>query len=295
MAKKYTSTDKLDMVIADLMKDQGWSEAVRGCDFVLHLASPYPAENPKVENELIAPARDGTLRVLRAAHAEGVKRVVLASSFAAVAGGHLGENRTFDNSDWTDIEKSRNTYEKSKTIAERSAWDFINGPENGKKMELASVNPTNVFGPVLDNHHHTSTEWFTTILQAEVPGMARTQINFVDVHDVVDVLIKAMTLPEANGGRFIVNGASISLPEFADILHKNFASLGYRVPNRVIPDLLVRFFALFIPKTRYVADTLGWKYDISTEYTRSTLDWQPRPYEQTVIDMAQSLIDNGMV
>ena len=292
---KHTSTDKLEMVVADLMKDEGWSEAIHGCDYVLHLASPFPAENPKDENELIAPARDGTLRVLRAAHAEGVKRVVLASSVAAVAGGHTGENRTFDQSDWTDLEKNISAYEKSKTIAEHSAWDFINGSGNSKKMEMASVNPTNVFGPVLDNHHHTSTEWFTTLMQAEVPGVARTQINFVDVRDVVDALVKAMTLPEASGGRFIVNGASIPLPEFANILHKNFTSLGYRVPTRVIPDPLVRLFSLFIPKTRYVAASLGWKYDLSTEHTRSILNWQPRPYEQTIIEMGKSLIEMNMV
>src|SRR5512134_2805271 len=136
---KHTSIDTLEIVLADLLKDEGWHEAARGCDFVLHLASPFPAESPKDENELILPARDGTLRVLRAAHAEGVKRVVLTSSVAAVAGGHMGENRTFDHTDWTNVEKSM-AYEKSKTLAERAAWDFINGPENRDKMEMASIN-----------------------------------------------------------------------------------------------------------------------------------------------------------
>lgn len=291
---RHTAIEKLELVLADLLKDEGWSDAVDGCEYVLHVASPFPTEQPKDENELIVPAREGTLRVLHAAHDARVKRVILVSSVAAVAGGHVGENRTFDHTDWSNIEKS-GAYEKSKTLAERAAWDFINSPENINKMELSSVNPSNVFGPVLDNHYHTSTEWYRTLLRAEIPGVARTQINFVDVRDVVDVLLSAMILPQASANRFILNGASISIPEFAEILHRNFASLGYRVPTRVMPDFLVRFFSIFIPKTRYVAKTLGWKYDLSTEHTHSKLNWQPRPYQQTIVDMANSLIEMDML
>jgi dihydroflavonol-4-reductase len=243
---------------------------------------------------LIIPARDGTLRILHAAHAAEVKRVVLVSSVAAVMGGHAGENRTFDHTDWTNIERAT-PYDKSKTLAERAAWEFINSPDNTNKMVMASVNPSNVFGPVLDDHHHTSTECYRTLLRAEVPGVSRTQINFVDVRNVADMLLAAMTLPEASGERFILNGASIPLLEFADILHKNFAGLGYRVPNRVIPDMLVRLFALFIPKIRYVVKSFGWKYNISTEHTKSMLHWQPRPYEQSIVDMAKSLIEMDML
>jgi dihydroflavonol-4-reductase len=276
------------------LKDEGWREAVDGCEYVIHVASPFPAEQPKDENELIIPARDGTLRVLQAAHDAKVKRVVIVSSVAAVTGGHIGENRMFDHTDWTNVENAT-PYEKSKTLAERSAWEFITSHQNTNKTEMASINPSNVFGPVLDDHHHTSTEWYRTLLRAEVPGVARTQINFVDVRDVADMLIAAMTLPEASGERFILNGTSISLVEFAGILHKNFAELGYRVPTRAMPDLLIRLFALLMPKIQYVAKSLGWKYDLSIEHTKSLLHWEPQPYEESVVDMANSLIKMKMI
>jgi len=293
--ENHTDTTKLEFISADLTKDEGWEQAVAGCDYVLHVASPFPTEAPKDENELIIPAREGTLRVLRTAQKGGVKRVVLVSSVAAVTGGHERENRVFNESDWTDTRKTDYAYAKSKTLAEQAAWDFIKGAQNQNGVELVSVNPSNVFGHVLDNRHHTSTEWFGTLLRREIPGLTRTQLNLVDVRDVVDMIEKAMITPDAAGKRFIANGASISLQEFALILDRNFASRGYRVPTRLLPDWLVRFFAIFVPKTKPVVDTLGWKYSLSTEQARSVLGWQPRPYEGTIIEMAQSMMEQGMV
>ena len=292
---KHIGTHNLDFIQADLTKDDGWDQAVDGCDFVLHIASPFPTDAPKDENELIIPAREGTLRVLRAAQNAGVKRVVLVSSMVAITSGHEKENRTFNESDWTDTNKTNYAYAKSKTLAEQAAWEFIRSPQNKTGMELVSVNPSNVFGPVLDNRHHTATEWFLTLLRREVPGMARAQLNLVDVRDVVDMLEKAMITPEAAGKRFLANGASIPLQEFALILDQNFARRGYRVPTQVLPDWLVRFVAIFIPKTRYVANTLGWTHSLSTERARAILGWQPRPYEGTILAMAESLMEQGMV
>lgn len=292
---KHIDTNRLEFIYADLTNDKGWEQAVAGCDFVLHLASPFPTDAPKDEDELIIPAREGTLRVLRAAQNAGVKRVVLVSSVAAITGGHERENRTFNESDWTDTSKTDYIYSKSKTLAERAAWEFISSAENKSGMELVSVNPSNVFGPVLDNRHHTSTEWFLTLMRREIPGLTRTQLHFVDVRDLVNMIEKAMITPNAAGKRFIANGASIQLQEFALILDRNLASRGYRVPTRVLPDWLVRFFAIFVPKTKPVVDTLGWTYIISTEQAQSVLGWQPRPYEGTIIEMAQSLIEQGMV
>jgi dihydroflavonol-4-reductase len=292
---KYCDTSQLEFARTDLLKDDGWMEAVHGCDFVIHTASPFPAENPKNENELIIPAVEGTLRVLRAAQTAGIKRFVMLSTSGAIFDGHQGENRTFDESDWTDLWKTRLIYHKSKTLAERAAWDFVHSAENKSKMEMVAVNPTSVFGPVLDSHHHTSAEWYRTIMHAEVPGVSRTQLNFIDVRDLVDILEKAMTVPEAADKRFLCNGASIALLEFADILHQNFSNRGYRIINRILPDPVIRFFAIFIPKVRSVADTLGWKYSLSTEQARSVFGWQPRPYKQTIIDMAESLIKYGLV
>jgi nucleoside-diphosphate-sugar epimerase len=148
---------------------------------------------------------------------------------------------------------------------------------------------------VLDNRHHTSTEWFLTLLRHEIPGLTRTQLNLVDVRDVVEMIEKAMITPQAAGKRFLANGASIPLQEFALILDRNFASRGYRVPTRVLPDWLVRFFAIFVPKTRPVVDALSWDYSLSTEQARSVLGWRPRPYEGTVVAMAESLMEQSMV
>jgi|SRR5215208_3270314 len=292
---QHVDTHKLEFFYADLMQDKGWDQAVDGCDFVLHLASPFPTEAPKDENELILPAREGTLRILRAAQKGGVKRVVLVSSVAAVTDGHEKENRVFNEKDWTDVSKTNYAYAKSKTLAERAAWEFIDSQDNNNRMELVAVNPSNVFGPVLDNRHHTSTEWFRTLLRREIPGLTRTQLNFVDVRDLVEIIDKAMSTPEAAGKRFIANGASIPLAEFAGILNRHFASRGYRVPTRVLPDWLVRFFAVFVPKTRPVVQAVGWRYSLSTEQARSILGWQSRPYEGTIIEMAESLIEHGLV
>ena len=291
----HSDTSNFEFALADLLRDEGWQNAVQGSNSIIHIASPYPAENPKDVNELVIPAREGTLRVLHAAQVEGIKRVIMLSTIGAIMDGHQGENRTFDESDWSNLAKTRSFYHISKTLAERAAWDFIYGTENKSKIELVVINPSNVFGPVLDGHHHTSTEWYRTIMHAEVPGVARTQLDLVDVRDLVEVLVKALTVPEAVGKRFICNGASIPMLEFANILHQNFSSRGYRIPNRILPDLIVRLIALFIPKAQSVARQLQWKYSFSTEQARLVFGWQPRPYEQTIVDTAESLIRFGLV
>ena len=292
---KHLDTSNLGLSLADLSRDEGWKEAMQGCNYVIHVASPYPVENPKDENEVILPARDGTLRVLKAAQMEGVKRVVILSSIVAVSAGHEGENRTFDENDWSDLRKTQSVYCKSKTLAEHAAWDFIRSADNKSGMEMVAINPTNVFGPVLDGHYHTSTEWFRTIMSAESPGVARTPFDFVDVRDLVEVLIKALTVPEAAGKRFLCNGATIPLNEFADILHENFSDRGFRVPNRILPDFVIRFMAMFMPKVKAVADQLHWERNFSIKQAQRVLGWQPRPYKQTIIEMAESLIKFGLV
>ena len=292
---KKIDTSRLEFAFADLIKDEGWQEAVMGCDFVIHTASPYPAVNPKDENELIIPARDGTLRVLAAAQKADVKRVVMLSTIGAIFDGHEGENRIFDETVWSDLTKIHLTYHKSKTIAELAAWDFINSAENESNMQMVAINPSNVFGPVLDDHSFTSIEWFKTLMQAEVPGVSRTQIDFVDVRDLVDGLIKALTVPEVAGMRIICNGATIPLIEFANILHDNFFERGFKVPTRVLPDVLIRLMGFFVPNVNAVVRQLQWTYSFSTERAKAVFGWQPRPYKQTIIDMAESLIQFGLV
>ena len=291
----YIQTGLLEFAHTDLLKDTGWQEAVHGCDSVIHTAAPYPIENPKDQNELILPIRDGTLRVLRAAQTEGVHRLVLLSNVGSIIDGHQGENRMFDERDWTDVGKCLNMYHIAKTLSERAAWDYVQSPENHSKMEMVAINPSGVFGPVLDNHHHTSVEWIRTIMRAEVPGLPRFLIPLVDVRDLVDILEKAMTFPDAAGKRFICHTVEIPVPELADILHKNFSQLGYRIPTRVLPDILIRFIALFNPKIKAIASGLNWDYRLSTDRIRSVFGWQPRPYQKTIVEMAESLIEHGLI
>jgi len=292
---KFVDTSKLEFAYTDLTKDEGWQEAVEDSDFVIHTASPYPFVNPKDENDLIIPARDGTLRVLRAAENEGVKRVVMLSTIGAIFDGHEGENKVFDESVWSNLENIHLTYHKSKTIAELAAWEFINSAENKSGMEMVAINPSNVFGPVLDDHLFTSVEWFKTLMHAEVPGVSNTQIDFVDVRDLVEVLVKALTVPEAAGNRFICNGVSIPLIEFAKILRDNFSDRGFRIPRRILPDFFIRLLGHFSPKVNAVARQLQWNYVFSTERAQAVFAWQPRPYKQTIIEMAESLIQYGLV
>lgn len=295
LSKKMDDPGRLDFAVVDLLRDDGWSEAMHGCDYVIHTASPFPSEEPKDENELIIPACEGTLRVLRAAGQNRVKRFVMLSTIGAVFDGHEGENRIFDETDWSDLSKTQSAYCKSKTLAERAAWDYIHSPENKSNMQMVAVNPSNVFGPVLDEHNHTSTEWYRAIMHAKVPGIPNIQLDFVDIRNLVDIFAGALVNPEAADKRFICNAASISLLDFANILHDNFSQKGYPVTNKILPDFLIRLFAQFIPKVNSVAMFLQWSYEFSTEQVKAVFGWQPIPYKQTIIDMAESLIEFDIV
>jgi dihydroflavonol-4-reductase len=293
--QEHVDISRLEFVHADLLKDEGWDAAVKGCDSVIHTASPYKAENPKDESVLIAPALDGTMRVLHAAMKEGIHRVVYLSTIGAIFDGHEGENRVFTEQDWSDVDHPRLIYHKGKTLAEKAAWDLINSDQNQRKMELVAVNPTNVMGPVLDGHLHTSTEWYLTLMRGEVPGISRSQLDLVDVRDLTDILIRAMTEPQAAGKRFICNGASIPLIEFAQILYDHFSERGYKIPHKLIPSFVIRLLGLFDPKVKAVADSIDWEYRLCTDQIKEVFNWQPRPYQQTIVEMAESLIKFGMV
>ena len=202
---------------ADLTGDAGWAEAVAGCDYVLHIASPFPAGIPKHEDELIVPARDGALRVLRAARNAGVKRVVLTSSFAAIGYGHPERRAPFDETTWTNLDGSIAAYTKSKTLAERAAWDFI--AREGGGLELSVVNPVGVFGPVLGADYATSIQLVQRLMTGSMPGCPRLRFGVVDVRDVVDLHLRAMADPAANGERVLaVAGDFLRVQEMARVL-----------------------------------------------------------------------------
>lgn len=292
--KHAPQAQNLAFVEADLLQDAGWDEAVSGCDYVLHVASPFPSGEPKHEDELIIPAREGTLRVLRAAHRAGVKRLVLTSSTTAINAGHNEDGKTYDESDWSNVNGRIAAYPKSKTLAEKAAWEFVNQPD--VTLEMAVINPSVVLGPVLDARQtSTSAEVVLKQLRREYPGMPRFNMAVVDVRDVAAAHLIAMTLPEAAGKRFICSADSIWLGEIATILNRHFAHKGYKVPTRKLPDFAVRLAGWFDPTIKLVIDNLGKENLVSNQQMRMVLNIQPRSAEEAVVSMAQSFIDLKVV
>ncbi|CAG1017018.1 NADPH-dependent methylglyoxal reductase [Anaerolineales bacterium] len=295
VGKQVEIKDSLEIVGADLNQESGWDKIVENCESVLHVASPFPLLEPKDENELIAPAVQGTLRVLRASHDANIKRVVIVSSIAAVFSGHNGDSRTFDENDWSDVEKNIGAYARSKTFAERAAWDFINGSENTNKMEMVAINPPLILGPVPNKDLPTSAEMVSTLMLGQVPGVAKIKIGIVDVRDVVSALILAMTTPEAAGHRFLCPAGTIWLKDLAETLHKKYAARGYKIRTMQFPVFAVRLLALFDKKIALVANDLEWDFELSDVKIKRILKWSPRPMEEAILSMAESLIEQGLV
>ena len=286
---------RLTLFRADLNANAGWAEAVVGCDYVLHVASPYPSTVPKDENELIAPARDGALRVLRAARDAGVKRVVLTSSFAAIGYGTKGRTTAFTEEDWTNLnDPSLLPYQKSKTIAEREAWDFI--ARQGGGLELAVVNPVGVLGPVLGPDYSTSILLVKRLLDGTMPGCPDIWFGAVDVRDVVDLHLKAMTDPAARGERFLANGGDfVSVLQIVQILKDGAGDAARKIPTRPLPNWLMRMVALFDPAVKGVLPELGKRKNASNEKARRLLGWAPRSTRDAVLATARSLLELGLL
>jgi len=289
------SSSGLSFFAADLEKDAGWAEAVQGCDFVLHLASPFPSSPPKDENELIVPAREGALRVLRAARDAGVKRVVLTSSFAAIGYGHKNQIRTFDEKDWTQVDGDGVVaYAKSKTIAERAAWDFMTA--EGGALELSVINPVGVFGPVLGADYSSSILIVQRLMDGAIPGCPQLDFGLVDVRDVADLHVRAMTHPAAKGERFLcVAGDFLPFVEIARILKRRMGTAAKRVPTRQLPNWAVRLVAIFDPAAKLITGELGQHKNATSQKARDVLGWTPRSAEESLVATAQSLLDLGLL
>ena len=284
----------LSFAAADLMSDAGWPEAAAGCAFVLHVASPFPASAPKHEDELIVPAREGALRVLRAARGAGVKRVVLTSSFAAIGYGSQPTNRPFSEEDWTDPSRDVGAYVKSKTVAERAAWDFI--AREGGGLELSVVNPVGVFGPVLGPDYSTSIQIVQRLMDGAVPGCPRLSFGVVDVRDVADLHLRAMTNPAARGERFLaVAGDFMTIQEIALVLKKRMGDAAARVPTRLLPDWMVRLVAMFDSGVALIVPELGKSKNATNAKARSVLGWTPRSNEDSIVATAESLARLGLL
>jgi len=285
----------LSFFAADLESDAGWAEAVAGCDYVLHVASPFPAAAPKDENELIVPAREGALRVLRASRDAGVKRVVLTSSFAACGYGQKPQNAPFDETNWTNPDGDDvRAYVKSKTLAERAAWDFI--AHEGGALELATVLPVGVFGPVLGPDYSTSILLVQRLMDGAMPGAPRLSFGIVDVRDVADLHMRAMTDPAAKGERFLaVAGDFLTIKQIALILKARMGAAAKRVPTSELPNWLVRIAAMNDEAVKQILPELGKKKNATNAKAKRVLGWAPRSNDDAVIATAQSMATLGLL
>lgn len=289
VATQVDAGERLAVHAADLLADEGWAEAAAGCDYVLHVASPFPPVQPKDPDELIVPAREGTLRVLRAALDAGAERIVVTSSVAAISGsGKAVSGRPLDERDWSDPENPALTpYARSKTVAELAAWELAR--ERGATEKLTTVNPGAIVGPVLGSGRSYSLQAIERLLGG-MPGVPRIGFGFVDVRDVAELEIRAMSAPEAGGARFVVVADFMWMSEVAAVLRERLGDEAAKVPTRKVPDLLVRAMALFDPEVRSVLGQLGKRTRVSSEKARTRLGWSPRPLEQTIAECARSLL-----
>lgn len=282
---------RLSFHAASLEGDAGWSDAVAGCRYVLHVASPIPIAQPKDAQELIGPARAGALRVLAAALDAGVERVVMTSSVAAV--GEAGAAAVADEREWTDLtHKGVTPYAQSKTIAERAARDFM--AERGAADRLVTVNPALVLGPLMSRDFSPSLELPARLLKGQMPGLPNIGFNLVDVRDLADLHLIAMTAPQAAGGRYIAAGEFMWTREVAALLRAKLGEKAAKVPTRRLPDWLVRTVALFDPAIATIAGGLSRRREFTSAHAIQDLGWRPRPAEATVLDTAHSLFAHGV-
>jgi dihydroflavonol-4-reductase len=277
-------SDAVSFAVADLTRDEGWDAAMAGVDYVLHVASPLGDTQ-----DLIGPARDGTLRVLRAATDAGVKRVVVTSAANAASPSSYAEEGITDETLWTDLaDPALPPYRRSKTSAERAAWDFMatsDGPTT-----LTTILPGAVFGPLLSTENLGSVQIVQRMLTGKMPGTPRIGLEIVDVRDLAALHVAAMTAPAAAGERFLATGEFTWMREMAADLRAGLGPAGNRVPTRQLPDFVVRFAARFDASLRSITISLGRRHRHTTEKAVRVLGWRPRPAADTVVDCARSLI-----
>jgi nucleoside-diphosphate-sugar epimerase len=280
----------LSFFAADLMSEEGWAEAVADVDFVLHVASPVRPGQFANEDKLIVPARDGTLRVLRTARDAGVKRVVLTSAFHAVSWGHPHSDHTFTENDWTVLDgPGVDAYGKSKTLAERAAWDFMAAADG--RLELTTMLPVAVMGPVMGKEISGANHLIQRMLDGAMPGFPNLYIPIVDVRDVASAHISAMSDPTAAGERFLLsNGRALAMKEIGAIIKAELGEEAKRVPSRSIPNLVLRVVALFNDEVRPFVPDLGYAKKTSNEKARRLLNWTPRDAREAIVAAAQSMV-----
>jgi dihydroflavonol-4-reductase len=288
---RHTETSNLDFIQTDLTSDDGWDAAFAGCAFVVHVASPVPILEPKNHDDLIIPARDGAIRALGAASRAGVKRVVMTSSVAAISYGHDSDGDSiFTEDDWSVLKPEIGAYANSKTMAERAAWDFVAELPSDATLDLVTINPSLVIGPLIDPDGSASIEVVRKLLAREVPGCPKIGLNLVDVRDVAAAHIAAMTAPNAPGNRYLCTAEFMWLSQLARQLDKEFRTRGYPVPTLALPSFLVRLVALFDPLVARVVPELGRRKRYDNAAIRIDLNWRPRPLDETINATGESLL-----
>jgi len=288
ITKEVDSKGNIEFCELDLMKDTGWDKAMEGCDYVLHIASPFVVKEPKNEDELIKPAVEGTLRALKYAKKAGVKRIIITSSTAAMQGGQSGTFK-IDDSSWTNIDaKNVSTYFKSKTLAEKSAWEFIKNQTGDTKLELVVINPGPIYGPTLTgNLSNEAMDFIKKLIMGNVPMLPRAYSVMSDVRDVAAIHVAALENLKANGKRFIVTTEKPhAIQEIAQILKSN----GYeKVSTKLAPTFLLKFMAKFNSEAKGMLPFIGNTVQADISNTMSTFNWKPISFEKTVLDSAKSV------
>ncbi|QXE36155.1 NAD-dependent epimerase/dehydratase family protein [Streptomyces sp. GMY02] len=295
VATQVDADGRLEFAVADLTADEGWEVAVKDVDYILHVASPLGGAVADNSEAMIAPARDGALRVLRAATAAGVRRVVMTSAANTASPSSYTDEGVTDETLWTDPDDpTLIPYRRSKTLAERAAWDYMAGYDG--PTELTTVLPGAVFGPILATGTIGSVGIVQRMLSGGMSGVPRIGLEIVDVRDLADIHLRAMTSPEAAGERFLATGEFTWMLDMARALREELGEDGRRVSTRLLPDLAVRFAARFRdPSLRDITPSLGRRNRHSTAKAHRVLGWQPRPARETVVDCARSLLAHGAV
>lgn len=284
--------ENLSLVNADLLSDEGWDSAIEGCDYILHVASPVMMGEPEHEDVLVKPAKEGTMRVVQLAAKHKVKRVVITSSVAAVSFGPHFHKDHFDDTDWSDInDPGIPAYNKSKTVAEKAAREFVAELSGDDKLEICTMHPALVVGPSLSGDIGESNIVVKRMLDGSTPGTPKLQMGFVDVRDVAKMHVAAMTADGASGQRFILSESSLWLSEMASILR----DAGFNAPKRNIPNFILKIIALRDKDLAGTIPLLGrvGTYDISK--TKDILGWQPTSAADAIVDTAKHLKEKGLI
>ena len=291
MKEHSSNCENLEFYIADLLKDDGWKEAVEGSKYVLHVASPFFLGEPENEDVFIKPAVEGTLRVLKACADADVQKVVLTSSFAAVGYGHPREKEVYTEEDWSSVDGEISAYAKSKTLAEKAAWEFVENLEESKKFDLTVINPVAVTGPMLTSDIGSSNDFLLKLISGSMPACPKIHMGYIDVRDVAKAHIFSMTEEKTNGERIIVSENEMFFAEVGKTLNE----AGFKKsPTKELPNFLVKIMSFFVGELKTLLSSLDRKGDIDKTKAQSFFNWEYISTEQSVTETAQQLQDMGL-